>query len=191
MRAPVKSIAAVSLAIAALLLARAVAGLFLHDAIEFSATDMATLAMPFLVLAGASLVNLGFAYLAISTVVTSLGEKARTDELTGLLNRQALTDQINRCWARFTKSGEPFALLCIDIDSLRSVNAAHGYAGGDSVLKEVSRALLRTRLRLPSRNRLRRRRSLQRRRGRRWGWARRRRALRGARLPLRRRCRQP
>ncbi len=142
LRAPVKSIAFISLAISALLLLRAAAGVATSHPIEFSASDTFTLALPFAVLAAISLVNLGFAYLAISTVVMSLGAKSRVDELTGLLNRQALTDSIARAWGRFAQGGKPFALIVLDIDKLRAANEALGYPGGDAVLRSVSKALL-------------------------------------------------
>ncbi len=141
LRAPVKSIAVISLALAALLFVRAMGGLAGHTSIEFTATDRLTLLLPFVVLAGVSLVNLGFAYLAISSVFMRLRQLARSDELTGLLNRKALTEEISRAWSRFAKTRQTYALICLDIDNLRSVNAAHGYGGGDALLQDVATAL--------------------------------------------------
>lgn len=141
LRSVVKSIAAICLASAALLFARAVAGMLGHASIEFNANDGFTLLLPYVVLALVSLVNLGFAYLAVSTVVIELRQSARTEEATGLLNRKALTDEITRAWAKFVKTRQPFALICLDIDGFRSVNLAYGYPFGNNLLKEVAGAL--------------------------------------------------
>ena len=137
----VKSISVICLASAALIFARAVAGKFGHASIEFNANDGFTLLLPYIVLALVSLVNLGFAYLAVSTVVIELRQSARTEEATGLLNRKALTDEITRAWAKFVKTRQPFALICLDIDGFRSVNLAYGYPFGNNLLKEIAGAL--------------------------------------------------
>ena len=141
LRMPVRSIGGIAMALAAILLIRAVVGVAGHASIEFSAEDGLTLLLPFLVLAGASLVNLGFAYLAVSSVVMRLRQLARSDELTGLLNRKALAEEISLAWSRFAKSRESFALICLDVDNLRAVNAVQGYVGGDAVLKKIVEAL--------------------------------------------------
>ncbi len=141
LRMPVKSIAVISMGLAALLLVRAMAGLVGQASIEFTATDKLTLFLPFLLLVGVSMVNLGFAYLALSSVFTRLRNLARSDELTGLLNRKALTEEIDRAWLHFTKTRQTFALICLDIDNLRAVNATHGYGGGDAVLKDLAISL--------------------------------------------------
>ena len=141
LRGPVKSIGIICLVIAALLLLRALAGMAAHESIEFTASDRLTVAMPFVVLAGASLVNLGFAYLTISTVVITLRARAHADELTGLLNRKAITDEISRAWTRFVKTRQPFAVIALDIDNLNSVNVIHGYPMGDALLTEIAKSL--------------------------------------------------
>ena len=141
LRMPVKSIALISLVLAVLLFVRAVAGVAGQVSIEFSAADGLTQALPFVVLGGVSLVNLGFAYLAISSVFTRLRQQARSDELTGLLNRRALTEEIGRAWAHFAKTHETFALICLDIDKLRDFNATAGRAAGDALVKAIADAV--------------------------------------------------
>ena len=141
LRKPVKSIALVCLTLGALLLMRAAVGAFSQASIEFDATDSATLALPFMVLIGVSVVNLGFAYFTISTVMMGLRLRARSDELTGLLNRKATTEEIARAWTRSVQTRHPFALIALDIDNLRNVNAVHGYTMGDVLLVEIAKAL--------------------------------------------------
>jgi diguanylate cyclase (GGDEF)-like protein len=63
--------------------------------------------------------------------------QAAVDPLTGLLNRGSLSDLISDK----VISGEPFALLFIDIDHFKAVNDRFGHATGDLVLKGVAEYL--------------------------------------------------
>ena len=60
------------------------------------------------------------------------------DPLTGLSNRRALTDRIERAVQR---ADTRLALLLIDLDGFKPINDAHGHAVGDQVLCEVARRL--------------------------------------------------
>jgi len=62
---------------------------------------------------------------------------AHTDELTGLPNRREATQMLAR-----VRPGDSLALL--DLDHFGRVNATHGHAGGDEVLREFGAHLLRT-----------------------------------------------
>jgi two-component system, cell cycle response regulator len=77
--------------------------------------------------------------------MTALYEDARrlasTDALTGLLNRRALLDALERERARSERHKYPFSLLLLDIDHFKLVNDTHGHAAGDAVLAGVARAL--------------------------------------------------
>ncbi|GGE22737.1 bifunctional diguanylate cyclase/phosphodiesterase [Aureimonas endophytica] len=68
-----------------------------------------------------------------------LAELARTDPLTGLPNRPALTRHI----AAIEDTG-PFAVLMIDLDGFKEINDALGHESGDAVLKVVSARMLAT-----------------------------------------------
>ncbi|WP_157269436.1 sensor domain-containing diguanylate cyclase [Azohydromonas aeria] len=71
---------------------------------------------------------------------------ATTDELTGVLNRRAFLDEVERELARFQRHGHAGALLMLDLDHFKQVNDRHGHAAGDAVLVQVC-AALRERLR--------------------------------------------
>ncbi|MBM3491136.1 MAG: GGDEF domain-containing protein [Alphaproteobacteria bacterium] len=68
--------------------------------------------------------------------------EALTDGLTGLANRKAfdlaLAQQVSHC----LESGEPFALLMLDIDHFKQFNDSFGHQLGDGVLRLVGRTLL-------------------------------------------------
>lgn len=61
------------------------------------------------------------------------------DELTGLLNRTFLIEQLDKL---LEKTNSPvFSLLFIDIDFFKAVNDFHGFIGGDSVVVKIAEEL--------------------------------------------------
>jgi diguanylate cyclase (GGDEF)-like protein len=64
---------------------------------------------------------------------------ARLDPLTGLLNRRAFHEVLQR---RLTRGpGESGALLVVDLDGFKAVNDRHGHAAGDLLLCALARRL--------------------------------------------------
>ncbi len=68
-----------------------------------------------------------------------LEKRAKTDALTGLLNKSAAQDLIRMMLSNYQKEGEHSALLMIDADRFKEINDNYGHAEGDSVLAEVGR----------------------------------------------------
>ena len=72
---------------------------------------------------------------------------AETDSLTGLANRRAAMDELERRMVESKRDQSSLGLIFIDIDHFKSVNDSHGHAMGDAVLIAVGerlRALVRT-----------------------------------------------
>jgi ribonuclease P protein subunit RPR2 len=65
--------------------------------------------------------------------------EARRDALTGLLNRRAFDEHLDRVLGR-----EHVGLLLLDVDDFKSVNDTSGHARGDEVLATLARVLLRS-----------------------------------------------
>jgi len=65
-------------------------------------------------------------------------EQAYTDTLTGLRNRRALDQVLERLLA--TDTG--FAVMHIDLDYFKAVNDTYGHAAGDHVLQVVAQAMI-------------------------------------------------
>ena len=70
-----------------------------------------------------------------------LEKRAKTDALTGLLNKSAAQDLIHMMLANYRKEGEHSALLMIDADHFKDINDTFGHAEGDRVLAEVGRII--------------------------------------------------
>jgi diguanylate cyclase (GGDEF)-like protein/PAS domain S-box-containing protein len=68
-----------------------------------------------------------------------LAELARTDELTGLLNRRAFEDEVDRRIGHSRRTGRWSALLYFDLDNFKPINDARGHAAGDAALREFAR----------------------------------------------------
>lgn len=70
--------------------------------------------------------------------------EARTDSLTGLANRRAFNDEIQRRFAEWQRRQTPFALMILDIDHFKLVNDSHGHQVGDEVLRQVGKIVTAT-----------------------------------------------
>lgn len=73
-------------------------------------------------------------------------QRALTDSLTRLPNREAYEEVAAREVQRWQRYQRPLSLAVCDIDLFKSVNDSHGHAAGDEVLRQVA-GLLQKRLR--------------------------------------------
>ncbi len=65
---------------------------------------------------------------------------ARTDDLTGLANRRAWHEHLNRELARARRKETPLAVAIIDLDHFKAYNDRHGHLVGDRFLKQAAAA---------------------------------------------------
>jgi diguanylate cyclase (GGDEF)-like protein len=70
-------------------------------------------------------------------IVEDASRDARHDPLTGLLNRRAFEERLERHLAR----GQEIALVMIDLDNFGAVNEVHGHQTGDALLCDIASAL--------------------------------------------------
>ena len=71
-----------------------------------------------------------------------LARQARTDPLTGLLNRRSFLEDVARRIDRLDREGLPGTLVYIDLDHLKQLNDSSGHDSGDKALLQTA-ALLR------------------------------------------------
>ena len=74
-------------------------------------------------------------------------EQAMRDPLTGLFNRGAVLDALQRECSRTDRTHGTFGVIMLDVDHFKAINDTHGHLVGDGVLREVAsrlRSSLRT-----------------------------------------------
>lgn len=71
-----------------------------------------------------------------------LAHQATHDTLTGLLNRRAILEQLNKELARTYSHGELLVVGMCDIDHFKVINDTYGHQSGDDVLCAFSRILV-------------------------------------------------
>ena len=68
-------------------------------------------------------------------------EHAHIDPLTGLPNRRALMERLQREWARIQRHKGRLSCIMADIDHFKRVNDVYGHHMGDKMLQEVAQAI--------------------------------------------------
>jgi diguanylate cyclase (GGDEF)-like protein len=84
------------------------------------------------------LANQAAVSMANARLIDRLASAATIDALTGLMNRAAFEEAVNKQLLRPQSWG---ALLMLDVEKLRDVNEAYGHRAGDAVLKRIARAI--------------------------------------------------
>jgi len=70
-----------------------------------------------------------------------LDRLATVDTLTGAYNRRKFAEVSQHEWATLRRTGNPMAILLVDVDHFKKVNDTHGHQAGDCVLRMVAAAL--------------------------------------------------
>ena len=90
----------------------------------------------------ATTLGVGLLVLALRTRIESLlrtlEQTARTDQLTGLPNRRAFDERLVAELARLDRSGDRVALLILDLDRFKQLNDTSGHLAGDEALRVVA-----------------------------------------------------
>ena len=106
---------------------------------DFAATDL-TIEMLYLIEAKTAAMEASHMLnLRLQGAKIAAEEKAYTDTLTGLGNRRALDNVLQRLVA----SEQDFALIHLDLDYFKAVNDTLGHAAGDHVLRQAAALMLK------------------------------------------------
>jgi diguanylate cyclase (GGDEF)-like protein len=73
-------------------------------------------------------------------VEADLARMAATDALTGLCNRGAFDQALEKEWKRAAREGLPLSLVLIDVDHFKLFNDGYGHQAGDAALQAVAAA---------------------------------------------------
>ncbi len=67
--------------------------------------------------------------------LAALSESSRRDGLTNVFNRHHLEERLSDAFFQWTRSGDDFCLLMIDLDHFKQINDEFGHLVGDAVLR--------------------------------------------------------
>jgi len=70
-----------------------------------------------------------------------LSELARSDPLTGVLNRRTFHQLLEMEWSRSIRYRHPLSYVILDVDFFKKINDSYGHLAGDSVLKSLASLL--------------------------------------------------
>jgi diguanylate cyclase (GGDEF)-like protein len=79
-----------------------------------------------------------------ASLLARVRQMAITDGLTQLSNRRAFDRALDREIGRAARADGRLSVVLIDLDDFKSLNDAHGHVTGDTVLRQISRALQRS-----------------------------------------------
>ena len=79
--------------------------------------------------------------ITIAGLFEEVRKQAITDPLTGLYNRRYFEENINREAERSLRLGQPFSLISLDLDHLKTINDTYGHQYGDLAIKAISGVL--------------------------------------------------
>ena len=72
-----------------------------------------------------------------------LQDLSLTDSLTGLLNRRAFNEMLQKEWKNASRCAKPLSALLIDIDYFKNYNDHYGHQEGDDSLKSIADVIKR------------------------------------------------
>ncbi len=67
-----------------------------------------------------------------------LAQRAEHDGLTGLYNRRAFDEYIERIWRQSRRESSQLTVMLVDIDNFKSFNDLYGHQAGDDALRKVA-----------------------------------------------------
>jgi len=85
--------------------------------------------------------TLGLIWIEVRLMESDLRRAAYRDLLTDVPNRRAMHQRFEEEVARARRLNEPFGLVLFDVDDFKQINDTRGHHVGDSVLREVARAM--------------------------------------------------
>lgn len=86
--------------------------------------------------------NYSFLQASTRALIEEMSRQARTDPLTGLLNRRAVMEQGVIELSRARRQSVPLSVILVDIDHFKAINDGYGHKVGDSALVRMGRLLM-------------------------------------------------
>lgn len=80
---------------------------------------------------------------ALAGRIRQIRELAYRDEMTGLANRRAMAELLQKRWEELQRGGQTFSVLLCDVDRLKDINDQFGHELGDMVMARVANVIHR------------------------------------------------
>lgn len=109
-------------------------GILRHRGLEPAAHDLSMI--------GLTMLGFGFVAMYVAETKRRLHEETRLDSLTGLHNRRAFEERIQREVQIAARDNTPLTLLMMDLDHFKQLNDTWGHALGDRALRTFGGVLL-------------------------------------------------
>lgn len=81
---------------------------------------------------------------ALQTANHALEQLSLSDSLTGLANRRAFDQALEREHVRQQRTASPLSVLMLDVDHFKNVNDRYGHSTGDDYLRAIAQVLKKT-----------------------------------------------
>jgi len=88
-----------------------------------------------------SLLSMSVLWLEVSRLYETVERQATQDEMTGLANRRAIVERLQRELGRARREKAACSIAIFDVDYFKQVNDTWGHPAGDQVLKWVSKVI--------------------------------------------------
>jgi diguanylate cyclase (GGDEF)-like protein/PAS domain S-box-containing protein len=79
----------------------------------------------------------------VRTMAQQIAHSSKHDVLTGLPNRLLLNDRVNQAIVLASRHSRKVAVLFLDLDGFKHINASLGHATGDKLLQSIAKRLVR------------------------------------------------
>ncbi|HEV8689591.1 MAG TPA: sensor domain-containing diguanylate cyclase [Ideonella sp.] len=89
------------------------------------------------------LVENGWLYARLLDTASELQRLMSANALTGIANRRAFDEALEREWRRAQRGRAPLALLMVDVDHFKQFNDFYGHVAGDDCLRQLATVLAR------------------------------------------------
>lgn len=112
-----------------------------EEALEVSALDQGAVDFITKPVRAATLMARVRTQLKVRNLTAELRRSATHDGLTGVANRRAFDEQLDRACRVALRTGGPVSLLMLDVDAFKAYNDTHGHQAGDDVLRHIGAVL--------------------------------------------------
>jgi len=109
-----------------------------HDVTPFQSRDTLNTVFYMINYLGMFFLAFGFVLSTVEQAAEQNRRFALEDTLTGLANRRAVFEALDREYAQALNAGLPLSLLVMDVDYFKKVNDRYGHQAGDAVLQYVA-----------------------------------------------------